>query len=153
MDDIVVTFVAAEAGGVFGSKNHLVPNARVFMHPWIKISVWVVPIRGTILRLGTCLQRRHSWKMSQGSRSGLREKTWTRNIRTFANPHLRLLALVVVGGVDEVAALTMKVVQQLEYRLLRHCSHEASPVVTFLARDATYGLKLLRLPQYTIRSN
>ena len=93
MDDIVVTFVAAEASGVFGSDDHFVTDARVFMQP-------------------------------------------------FANPHFGLLGLVVVGGIDEVAALAVKVVEQLEYRLLRHCSQEATPVIIFLAKDSTHGSEI-----------
>lgn len=33
VDNTVMTFVAAETGGIFGSEDHLIANARIFMHP------------------------------------------------------------------------------------------------------------------------
>ena len=33
LDDTIVPFVATETGGIFGSDDHLIANARMFMHP------------------------------------------------------------------------------------------------------------------------
>ena len=45
----------------------------------------------------------------------------------FADPHLRLLVLVVVGCVNEVAALGMEVVQQFKDGFLGHGSQHLAP--------------------------
>lgn len=33
MYNTIMTFVTTEIGGIFGSKDHLIANARMFMHP------------------------------------------------------------------------------------------------------------------------
>ncbi len=53
-------------------------------------------------------------------------KTWVR-VEPFADPHLRLLVLVVAGCVDEVAALGMEVVQQFKDRFFGHSSQVSGP--------------------------
>ena len=53
-------------------------------------------------------------------------KTWTR-MEPFADPHLRLLVLVVVGCIDEVSALGMEIVQQFKDRFFGHSSQHAGP--------------------------
>ena len=43
------------------------------------------------------------------------------------NPELGLLVLVVVGCVDEVAALVVEEVENFEHLFLGHCAHHVAP--------------------------
>lgn len=48
-------------------------------------------------------------------------------LQPFANPLLGLLVLIIVGGINEDAALRVKVVEELEHGVFAHYTHKALP--------------------------